>query len=153
METTSSRPVRHHAKDKGDLGVACVITDLMKAGIRAALPMCEHLPFDLIAIAPDGRLSKVSVKFLSISSNGVLKVPGTSGWTDRHGVHKRQHQPGDYDAVAVYCPNTDRCYTSLHRNCAAIPPRCVSSRRGTDRSSAYAWPTSSPIRTEYFQRL
>lgn len=110
MSEPTATFTRHHTKDKGDLGVARVIADLMTAGIQVALPISEHLPFDLIAIAPDKRLSKVSVKFLTMSPKGIVSIPGMSGWTDRHGVHKRPHQPGDYDAVAVFCPTTDRCY-------------------------------------------
>ena len=101
---------RHHTKDKGDLGVACVITDLLKHGINVALPMSEHLPWDLIAIAPDGRLAKVQVKFVSMRPNGTLMIPGRSNWSDRHGTHRRHHQVGEYDGVAVYCPDTDHCY-------------------------------------------
>jgi hypothetical protein len=33
-----------------------------------------------------------------------------SVWNDRHGTHHRPHQAGDYDAVAIYCPDTDECY-------------------------------------------
>ena len=50
MSEPAARFTRHRTKDKGDLGVACVITDLMKAGIQVSLPLSEHLPFDLIAI-------------------------------------------------------------------------------------------------------
>lgn len=110
MSEPAAKFTRHHTKDKGDLGVARVIADLMTAGIQVSLPISEHLPFDLIAIAPDHRLSKLSVKFLTMTARGTVIIPGRSGWTDRHGVHKRPHKVGDYDAVAVYCPTTNRCY-------------------------------------------
>lgn len=101
---------RHHTKDKGDLGVACVIADLAKHGIDVALPLSEHLPFDLIAISADFGLAKIQVKYLSMRTNGTVQVPGRSNWTDRHGTHRRSHRPEEYDSVAVYCPDTDRCY-------------------------------------------
>ncbi|HUR75095.1 MAG TPA: group I intron-associated PD-(D/E)XK endonuclease, partial [Sporichthya sp.] len=101
-----------------------VIADLMKHEIGVALPMSEHLPFDLIAIAPDGQLSKVSVKFRTMRSDGTVGIPAKSAWADRHGVHTRSHAPGDYDAVALYCPNTDSCYyvpaAELRRNMTAL---------------------------------
>ena len=31
-------------------------------------------------------------------------------WNDRNGTHNRQHRVGDYDALAVYCPDRDECY-------------------------------------------
>lgn len=36
-----------------------------------------------------------------------------SSWNDRNGTHYRRHHPGDYDAVAIYCPDTDECYYLL----------------------------------------
>jgi hypothetical protein len=48
--------MRHHTKDKGDIGLACAMADLVKHDIQVALPMSEHLPFDLIAIHPMGYL-------------------------------------------------------------------------------------------------
>jgi hypothetical protein len=124
MTESAANFTRHHTKEKGDLGVACVIADLMKHGIHAALPMSEHLPYDLIAIAPDGRLSKVSVKFRTMRTDGTVAIPAKSAWADRHGVHTRLHSPGDYDAVALYCPNTGACYyvpaAELRRNITAL---------------------------------
>lgn len=52
-----------HTKTDGDTGLACVIADLVKHGIGIALPLSEHMPFDLDAVSPDGQLSRVSVKF------------------------------------------------------------------------------------------
>lgn len=50
--------MRHHTKDKGDIGLGCVIADLLKHDIQVALPVSEHLPFDLIAIHPYGDMIK-----------------------------------------------------------------------------------------------
>ena len=33
-----------------------------------------------------------------------------SVWNVQHGTHYRRHSVGDYDAVAIYCPDTDECY-------------------------------------------
>lgn len=110
MLDLGSSPPRHHTKDKGDVGVACVIADRMKRGVQVAVPISEHLPFDLVAISDDGEVAKVSVTFRTMSPAGTVSVKAKSNWADRHGVHHRRHQTGDYDAVAVYCPDTDRCY-------------------------------------------
>jgi hypothetical protein len=105
--------MRHHTKDKGDIGLACVMADLLKHDIQVALPVSEHLPFGLIAIHPGGRMVKVSVKYRMMSRTGVVSVRASSVWNDRNGTHYRPHKPGDYDALAVYCPDTDECYYLL----------------------------------------
>jgi hypothetical protein len=102
--------MRHHTKDKGDIGLGCVMADLMKHDIQIALPVSEHLPFDLIAIHPRGDTLKVSVKYRVMSKTGTVTVETRSVWNDRHGTHRRPHLVGDYDAVAIYCPDTEACY-------------------------------------------
>jgi PD-(D/E)XK nuclease superfamily protein len=97
-------------KDKGDVGVACVIADLVKHDIQVATLISEHLPFDLIAIHSLGELVKLSVKYRETNKQGTVHVRACSSWNDRHGAHNRPHNPGDYDAVAIYCPDTDACY-------------------------------------------
>jgi hypothetical protein len=105
--------MRHHTKDKGDIGLACVIADLIKQDIQIALPISEHLPFDLIAIHPSGLTLKVSVKYRVMRTSGTVRVDARSVWNDRNGTHHRPHGPGDYDVVAIYCPDTDECYYVL----------------------------------------
>jgi hypothetical protein len=105
--------LRHHTKDKGDIGLTCVMADLLKHDIQVALPVSEHLPFDLIAIHPRGTMAKVSVKYRVMTKTGAVTVLTRSSWNDRNGTHHRHHDPGDYDAVAIYCPDTDECYYLL----------------------------------------
>ena len=61
----------HHTKDKGDVGVGFVIVDLMSKGIHVCLPISEHLPFDLIAVYPEGRLSRLSVNYRSVTKGRI----------------------------------------------------------------------------------
>ena len=93
--------------------MACVIADLTKHDIDVALPISEHLPFDLIAIDRTRGLVKLSVKYRVMKKTGTVTVLTRSSWNDRHGTHNRHHYPGDYDAVAIYCPDTDQCYYLL----------------------------------------
>jgi hypothetical protein len=102
--------MRHHTKDKGDTGLACVMADLVKHDIQVALPISEHLPFDLIAIHPDGPMAKVSVKYRTMDKRGAVSVRACSFWNDRNGTHSRPHSLGDYDGLAIYCPDSDACY-------------------------------------------
>ena len=105
--------MRHHTKDNGDIGVASVIVDLAKHDIQVALPISEHLPFDLIAVHRSGRMLKVSVKYRTVSKDGTVSVRAYSVLNDRHGTHYRPYSPGDYDGLAIYCPDTDESYYLL----------------------------------------
>ena len=96
--------LRHHTKDKGDIGLACVMADLLRHDIQVALPISEHLPFDLIAIDPRGAMAKVSVKYRVMLKRGAVTVQTRSSWNDRHGTHHRHHDPGH---------STDECYYLL----------------------------------------
>ena len=101
--------MRHHTKDKGDIGLGFVIADLLEHGIQVALPMSEHLPFDCIAINPSGELRKVQVKYRT-AKNGLVGIRKFSTWVDRKGIHTRKHEKSDYDCFAVYCPTNRQCY-------------------------------------------
>jgi hypothetical protein len=41
--------VKHHTKDKGDLGVAKAHADLVSEGFTVLFPATEHAPIDLVA--------------------------------------------------------------------------------------------------------
>ncbi|MGU3503028.1 group I intron-associated PD-(D/E)XK endonuclease [Mycobacterium sp. C31M] len=99
---------RHHTKNKGDLGVAKAYADLVSKGFDMLLPTTEHAPFDLVAYA-DGTFHRIQVKYRS-GQKGSVVVMLNSGWTDRHGVHKRPMDKDSVDVVCVYCPETDECY-------------------------------------------
>ena len=62
-EYGSGLTVRHHTKDKGDEGLGQVIADLMANGVQVAVPLSEHLPFDLIAIGEHGAMRRVQVRY------------------------------------------------------------------------------------------
>ena len=99
----------HHTKDKGDLGVGFVIADLIRNDIKVALPISEHLPFDCIAISPEGELCSLSVKYREVRS-GKVEVRLRSCWADSKCSHVKDHDKGAYDATAIYCPDVDGCY-------------------------------------------
>jgi PD-(D/E)XK endonuclease len=97
--------VRHHTKDKGDEGLGQVIADLMTSGVHVAVPLSEHLPFDLIAIGEDGAMRRVQVRYrTSLDAAHVRCHLGTS-WADRNGTHKRAFDATSIDALAIYCPS------------------------------------------------
>lgn len=96
-------------KEKGDTGLIQVIADLDKKGIKVALPISEHLPFDLIAINTNGKLARVSVKYVGMV-NGSIVVPLRSISTNTKGWKARTIDFNDIDVVAVFCPETQSCY-------------------------------------------
>ncbi len=101
-------PVRHHTKDKGDLATAQVQADLIERGAMVLLPLTEHAPFDLVAYQ-GGVFSRVQVKYRA-TSRGVLPVHFRSIWSDRNGVHAKPIERDEIDVLAIYSPDTRRCY-------------------------------------------
>ncbi len=47
--------MRHHTKDKGDEGLGQITGDFMTHGVHVAVPLSEHLPFDLSRSPSTGR--------------------------------------------------------------------------------------------------
>ena len=102
-------PHKHHTKVKGDQGLGFVIADLMSKGLQVALPISEHLPFDLIAISPEGKLSRVSVKYRK-KKKGCVQVEMASSWSNAAGCHTRNMERGEVDSLAIYCPDNGFSY-------------------------------------------
>ena len=97
--------MRHHTKDKGDEGLGQVIADLMTNGIQVALPLSEHLPFDLIAMGEHGAMRRVQVRYRASADGAKLRCELVGSWADRNGTHTRPFDPSAIDALAIYCPS------------------------------------------------
>ena len=102
--------MNHHTKNKGDIGVLRVMADLLDHNIHSCLPVSEHLPFDLIAVYPDGRLKRVSVKYRGVSSRGILQIPLASCYSTSKGARTVKINKAMIDMLAVYCPDTKEVY-------------------------------------------
>lgn len=137
--------MRHHTKDKGDSGLGFVIASLMAAGIHVALPISEHLPFDCIAISNEGEMRRLSVKY-SAARNGRISMRRYSTWQDRHGTHKTMHRLSDYDAFAVYCPDTKEVYyvPVTHIAGVTLSLRLVATRNNQDNRTPLAASYTDP---------
>ena len=103
------RNLHHHTKSKGDQGLGFVLAELLRHNIQVALPLSEHLPFDLIAISETGQLCRVSIKYRG-AKDGKIEVALKSVWSNQQGIHINRREVGDVDAIAVYCPDTGQCY-------------------------------------------
>ena len=102
--------MKHHTKTKGDIGLGCIVVDLMKHDIAPALPMSEHLKFDCIAINEEGKMARVSVKYRTKDARGNVFLHLKSVYADKRGNHINKHKKSDYECTAIYCPDTDKCY-------------------------------------------
>lgn len=111
--------MKHHTKDKGDLGLGFVVSDLLRQGVQPALLLSEHLPFDCIAVSIEGNLCKLFVKYRA-AKNGMIFVDLRSSWADSKGTHTKEPDLTLIDAVAVFCPDTSLVYyvraDEIHKN-------------------------------------
>lgn len=99
----------HHTKDKGDIGVGAVISDLLKKGVKPFIPISEHMPYDLIGVMLDGSMKRISVKYRE-SKNNTITVMFKSSYSDSSGVHTNTLDKDKVDIIAIYCPDTEKVY-------------------------------------------
>lgn len=100
--------MRHHTKDKGDIGVLKAMADLGQKGWIIMNPLTEHAPFDLVAYK-DSKFIRVQVKYRELK-DGSVRVRLASTWNDIHGRHVVPMNKEEVDIVCVYCPGTNECY-------------------------------------------
>ena len=123
--------VRHHTKDKGDEGLGQVIGDLMTHGVRVAVRLSEHLPFDLIAIGEHGVMRRVQVRYRAALDAAHVRCHLGGSWADRNGTHKRVFDVSAIDVLAIYCPSPK---TFVYLRADELPPNHVSVRLAKARN-------------------
>jgi len=99
--------MKHHTKDKADIAVAKIISDLVGQGFGVAIPLSEHQPFDLLAY-DEINVYKVQVKHKKLYHGGVL-VDFKTSWADKHGNHINTYDLGNL-YFAIYCPSVGIAY-------------------------------------------
>lgn len=99
----------HHTKHKGDLAVAKIIADLAIHGISCCVPISEHLPFDLVAVDPECRLSRLQCKHIKVVDD-TIQIDLRSCYSSGGQVRASKPDMSRIDDVAVYCPDVDRVY-------------------------------------------
>jgi hypothetical protein len=92
--------------EKGEIGEAMIIADLMRQGHDIAIPFGHNQPFDLIVIRKeDGRLEKVQVKYTTSDGNVIRAViRSSSAWV----AHR--YTPEEVDWIAIYEATGNRCF-------------------------------------------
>jgi PD-(D/E)XK endonuclease len=77
----------------------------MTNGVQVAIPLSEHLPFDLIAIGEHGAMRRVQVRYRASADAAQLCCRLGGWWADRHGNHHRAFDASAIDVLALYCPS------------------------------------------------
>ncbi len=97
-----------NTRDKGDLAVLAVATDLMKKGHKVAIPFGDSWNYDLIVMKPD--VVRVQVKY--VKSNSETLTVRTRVHTVLAGrVSKTKTYTAEMiDVIAVYDRTTDQCF-------------------------------------------
>lgn len=101
--------MKHHTKNKGDLGVLKAQVDLYEKGYMIFLPQTEHAPFDLV-IYKGQNFKRVQVKYRNLNEKGILEVRLSSSYSTSQGVMTKYVDKDEIDVYCVYCPQTDECY-------------------------------------------
>lgn len=99
----------HHTKDKGDLGVAMTIADLVGRGYGICLPMAEHMPFDLIAISESGEPARVQVKYAKTKNHSFF-MKLVSSYATSGGSRSKRIDFSMIDGWAVFNPEAGVIY-------------------------------------------
>ena len=129
--------VKHHTKDKGNLGIAKAHADLVSKGLTVLFPATEHAPFDLVAY-DDGEFHRLQVKYRSARA-GSISVNFRSVWADRNGTHMTRMDKRAIDMVCIYCPETDECYyVRPDEHGASVTIRISPSRNGQQAGILHA---------------
>lgn len=99
----------NETKEKGDLGVMEIMLDMTKHGYKIFTTISEHLPFDFVAFK-DNKFFRIQAKYRTLENDGKISVPFRTSWSDKNGTHSQFYNKEDLDYIAVYCPQTDKCY-------------------------------------------
>lgn len=92
--------------DKGDIGVAMVIADLLKHGYSVFMPVSATSPFDLLA-EENGIYLRIQVKYRTMKNDVICAQAYTATVTTKRNNARVNL---DFDVLAIYCPETDKCY-------------------------------------------
>jgi PD-(D/E)XK endonuclease len=98
-----------HTSAKGDLGVVKVISRLTELGWTIGILLSEHKRYDLFA-EKEGYTFRVQVKYASLVKQKEIRIDLRGIWANSKGCHVRPYAPGDFDLLAVYCPDLDKCF-------------------------------------------
>lgn len=98
-----------NTKNKGNIGEAKVIADLVAKDFDVAQPFGDNLPFDLLVIDNKLKVYKVQVKYSSQKQGSI--VIRNQKWSSNTKRNYVKYYTGiEVDIFAVYCPDNDSVY-------------------------------------------
>ena len=101
--------MKHVTGDKGDIGVAKAIGDLITKGFMVLTPIASTAPFDLVAYK-NNKFLKIQVKYRTINKRGVIEAKLRRSIITNFYVKTRKMLPSECDVLCIYCPDTGKCY-------------------------------------------
>jgi hypothetical protein len=108
----------HHTKVKADIGLGKVIVSLTMMGFVPCIPLSEHQPYDIVAVAKDGSTCKIQVKYAGLKKNGTIDVHFRRSWADSKGSYTKAYSEDEFDFYAIYCPEKEVVlYVANDKNC------------------------------------
>ena len=93
---------------KGNIAELAIARAAIALGIEVYRPVGEGGRYDMILALRD-ELLRIQCKW-SPRQGDVIVVRCYSCRRNRDGLVRRNYLPGEIDAFAAYCPETDRCY-------------------------------------------
>lgn len=93
---------------KGNIGVAAIMTDLLKKGYEVLIPFSEDSPFDLV-VYHDKRFYKIQCKYRALK-HGAIIAAFTRMIVNYKKQERRKLKESEIDVIAIYCPDTNKCY-------------------------------------------
>lgn len=108
----------HHTKVKADIGLSKVISNLMMMECIPCIPLSEHQPYDIVAVAKNGSIFRIQVKYASLKKNGTIDVRFRRNWADSKGSYSKAYSADEFDFYAIYCPEKESVlYVPNNENC------------------------------------
>src|SRR3954453_5036381 len=93
---------------KGAIAETAITAEATKLEIGVLRPIVEGGRYDLV-LDVAGRLLKVQCKWARRKGGVIVVYTGTCRLTPR-GYVRTTYSAAEIDAIAAYCPDTDRCY-------------------------------------------
>jgi hypothetical protein len=94
---------------KGAIAETAIAHAATKLGIEVYRPVAEGGRFDLIFAFADASLARVQCKWAPLIKDTVA-IRAYSARRAREGMRYRCYTASEIDAIAAYCPDTERCY-------------------------------------------
>ncbi len=95
-----------NVNDKGNIGFANVLADLVNNGYFVFIPIADTTSVDLIAADKGMNLKRIQIKYRKINKNGVISVSTES-------IVNGKRVSADFsqtDIWAIYCPDNKKIY-------------------------------------------